>query len=65
MDDLERYYNDFRKQALKNRIDYGKADLKSTVSWVLYEHPELKTRVKEIIPILNNIINSVNNMDLG
>lgn len=65
MEDLERYYNDFRKQALKNRIEYGKADLKSTISWVLYEHPELKSRVKDVIPILNEIINSVNTLDPG
>lgn len=65
MDDLEKYYNDFRKQALKNRIEYGKADLKSTISWVLYEHPELKNRVKDIIPILNDIINSVNRLEPG
>lgn len=65
MDGLEGYYNDFRKQVLKNRIEYEKAELKSVISWILYEHPELKARVKEIIPIVSRIVENVNSMDLG
>lgn len=62
---MEDYYNDFRKQVLKNRLEYGKADLKSVIGWILYEHPELKVKVKEIIPIVSKIVENVNSMDIG
>lgn len=65
MEDIEKYYNDFRKQVLKNRLEYGKADLKSVMGWVLYEHPELRAKAKEILPIINELVDNVNKMEMG
>ncbi len=38
----------------------GKAQPGSVIGKILAEHPELKPRVKEVIPLINKIINEVN-----
>jgi glutamyl-tRNA synthetase len=54
----------FRKHVLKNRIEYGKADLKSCINWIVFERPDLKVNIKNIIPIVQNIVEEVNNMNI-
>ena len=38
----------------------GKAQAGSVIGKILAEHPELKTRVKQVIPIINNAVKQVN-----
>ncbi len=58
-------YNIVRKHALKNKLDYEKADFKSVMSRVLFEHPELKTQIKDIIPIVKKVVEEVNQLPMG
>ena len=49
--------------ALKNALDYnGKAITKSVVSKVFKEKPELRSKAKDVINIVNEIVSKVNNM---
>lgn len=48
------------KYALKNALDYGKAEPKAVLGKVLQEKPELKRSIREVLPILNQVVNEVN-----
>ncbi|MEE8403682.1 MAG: glutamate--tRNA ligase, partial [Candidatus Hydrothermarchaeaceae archaeon] len=49
-----------RKHAVKNAVDFGKADKKAVLGKVLAESPELRDRVREILPLIEKIVAEVN-----
>lgn len=51
-----------RKWALYNKYKYGKLDLNSVVSKVVYEYPEIKGRIKEVINEIKNIVEEVDKL---
>ncbi len=51
-----------RKHALKNALDFGKANPKAVLGKVLAENPELRTRVKELLPIVDKVVAEVNEL---
>ncbi|WP_456474018.1 glutamate--tRNA ligase [Candidatus Pyrohabitans sp.] len=51
-----------RKHALKNALDFGKANPKAVLGKVLAEQPELKARVKELLPLVQAIVEQVNSL---
>ncbi len=59
----EEWKQEAYKLALKNAIQHeGKANEKAVLGMLLREHPELKSDVKQIIPALKEIVDSVNEM---
>lgn len=48
------------KHTLKNALEFGKAKEKAILGKVLAELPEYRKRVKEIIPIINEVVKEVN-----
>jgi len=52
------------KYALKNALDYGKADSKAVLGKVLAELPELKSRIKELLPQVEDIVKEVNSLSI-
>lgn len=48
--------------ALQNAQDHGKTQDKIVLGKILGTEPTLRTQVKEIMPIIIEIVNSVNNM---
>ena len=48
--------------ALQNTLDHGKTQDKIVLGKILGTEPSLRTRVKEIMPIIIEIVNSVNQM---
>jgi glutamyl-tRNA synthetase len=54
-----------RKLALLNAINYeGKAKIRPVLGKLLTEKPDLKTRVKEIMPLVAEIVKAVNSLSL-
>ena len=51
-----------RKHAIKNALDFGKADKKAVLGKVLAESPELRDKVGEILPLIEQIVAEVNAM---
>jgi len=51
-----------RKWILYNKYKYGNVDLNSVVSKIVYENPDLKKNIKEIIPKVKEEINNLNNI---
>ncbi len=51
-----------RKHALKNALDFGKANSKAVLGKVLAESPELREKVGEILPMIDEIVAEVNAM---
>ena len=52
--------------ALKNALDYnGRAVPKSVISKVFKEKPELRSRAREIVELVNSIVEKVNSMSLS
>jgi glutamyl-tRNA synthetase len=51
-----------RKHAIKNALDFGKADKKAVLGHVLAESPGLRGKVGEILPIIEEIVAEVNAM---
>lgn len=50
---------------LDNAVRYeGKAEIGSVVGSLIASHPELKTKIKELMPEINKIVNKVNSMSL-
>ena len=49
-----------RKHAIKNALDFGKADKKAVLGKVLAESPELREKVSEILPLVEKIVEEVN-----
>lgn len=50
---------------LDNAVRYeGKAEIGSVVGSLIANHPELKAKIKELMPEINKIINQVNSMGL-
>ncbi|MCX8192937.1 MAG: glutamate--tRNA ligase [Nitrososphaeria archaeon] len=53
------------KWALKNAVDHGgKALQNAVIAKVLREEPSLKQKIKEIIPLLEDVVSKVNSMSL-
>lgn len=53
------------KYALINAYTHrGKANPKAVIGKVLGENPELRKRAKEIIPLVNEVVNEVNSLSL-
>ncbi len=53
------------KHALKNAYTHGgKAQLKAVITAIIAENPELRKKVKEIIPVVKDVIEEVNRMSL-
>jgi len=53
------------KHALKNAYTHGgKAQLKAVITAILAENPDLRKKVKEIIPVVKEVIEEVNKMSL-
>ncbi len=53
------------KHALRNAYTHGgKAQLKAVITAILAENPDLRKKVKEIIPIVKEVIEEVNKMSL-
>lgn len=50
------------KHALRNASEYGKANVNAVLGKVLAEAPELRDKVKEIIPEVRKIVDTVNSM---
>jgi glutamyl-tRNA synthetase len=50
------------KHALKNAIDYGKANPKAVLGKVLAEMPELKEKLREILPLIDEVVKEVNTL---
>ncbi len=50
------------KHAVKNALDYGKADVKAVVGKVIAEAPELKKSVKEWIGIAKELVGKANTL---
>lgn len=57
--DLE---NLIKKHALKNALDFGKADPKSIVGKVIAEYPESKKDMKNVMKKISEIVNEVNSL---
>jgi len=54
-----------RRHALLNAVSYnGKANSKAVIGKILAEKEELRSRVKEILPLVEEIVNEVNKMSL-
>jgi glutamyl-tRNA synthetase len=51
-----------RKYALKNALDYGKAEKGAVVGKVIAEFPDAKKNMKETIQKINEIVNEVNKL---
>jgi len=49
-----------RKHALKNALDFGSASAKAVLGKVLAEKPELRARVKELLPLVERVVEEVN-----
>ncbi len=58
----EKAKEDARKFALKNAMDYGKANLGAVLSKVLASNPELKKEIKEVSAMIGKIVDDVNSM---
>ncbi len=54
-----------RKYAVKNAIDFGKAETKAVLGKVLADSPELRGRVAELIPLIEKIVEEVNDASKG
>ncbi|HOE53498.1 MAG TPA: glutamate--tRNA ligase family protein, partial [Methanomassiliicoccales archaeon] len=55
-----------RKYALQNAVLYsGKANPKAVQGKVLAEAPELRSRVKEVLPLIASVVESVNDMPIA
>jgi len=53
------------KHALKNAYTHGgKAQLKAVITAIIAEEPEIRKKVKEIIPIVKEVVEEVNKMSL-
>lgn len=54
-----------RKYALQNAILYeGKAEKKAVIGKIIAAEPELKNRIKEIIPLIDSIVTEVNKLNI-
>lgn len=54
------------KWALKNALDHGgKALQNAVVSKIIREDPSLKPRVKEVLPLVEEVVNQVNSMSVN
>jgi len=51
-----------KKWVLYNKYKYGNVDLNSVVSKIVYENPDLKKNIKEIIPKVKEEINNLINI---
>lgn len=49
-----------RKHAIKNALDFGKANKKAVLGKVLAESPEFRKKVGEILPLIEKIVEEVN-----
>ena len=48
------------KHTLKNALEFGKAKEKAILGKVLAELPEYREKIREIIPIINEVVKEVN-----
>ncbi|MDW8034899.1 MAG: glutamate--tRNA ligase family protein, partial [Candidatus Korarchaeum sp.] len=48
--------------AAENALKYGRAELNAVIGKILHIRPELKPRVKELIPLVEEIVRNVNEM---
>ena len=48
------------KYALKNALDYGRAEPKAVLGKVLQEKPEFKKNIKELLSLLDEVVKEVN-----
>lgn len=49
-----------RKHAIKNALDFGKANKKAVLGKVLAESPEFRKKVGEILPLIEKVVEEVN-----
>ncbi len=57
--------NEIRKFALQNAVEHnGKADEKSVLGKILASNPSLKGSIKELIPLIKNVVDEINKMDI-
>jgi len=52
------------KYAALNALKYGRADFKSVMGKIISESPELKSKAKEIVPIVRQIVEEFENLPL-
>ncbi|ENN96065.1 glutamyl-tRNA ligase [Methanocaldococcus villosus KIN24-T80] len=57
--------NKIREIAIKNAAKYGKANVKSVLGAFLSEFPEYRSKVKDILPIVEKIVNDINNQKIN
>jgi len=50
------------KHALKNALDYGRADSRAVLGKVLAELPEMRKKVNEILPAVEEVLREVNSL---
>ena len=54
-----------KKHALLNAINHeGKAEAKFVISKIIGENPELRSKIKEVIQIVNSVVEEVNKLTL-
>ncbi|MGC8564874.1 MAG: glutamate--tRNA ligase [Thermoplasmata archaeon] len=57
--------NEIRKFAIQNAVEHnGKADEKSVLGKILASNPSLKGSIKELIPLIKNVVDEINKMDI-
>ncbi|MBD3353476.1 MAG: glutamate--tRNA ligase [Candidatus Lokiarchaeota archaeon] len=61
MDELDRILT---IEALKNAIEYGEAQLKPVMGKLMGQQPKYRSKAREIIPLLKEILKDVNKLDL-
>ena len=54
-----------RKHALLNAVKHGgKADAKAVIGKLIFEYPEIKNRLKDILPTINKVVEEINRMSI-
>jgi glutamyl-tRNA synthetase len=53
------------KYALKNALDYGRAEPKAVLGKVLQERPEFKNNIRELLPLVDEVVEEVNSLSRG
>ena len=52
------------KYVLQNSVKYGKADAGAVVGKILNENPKLKSKVKDVMKEINDVINKTSSWSL-
>jgi len=53
-----------RRYAAENKIKFGRASSKAVIGKVIASMPEYKTRVRELIPVIERVVEEINSMSI-